>query len=165
MTEQLPFPPSGVPYVRGSDTSETAAESVEAVSGRLEAAVYELIVRAGQRGMTDDEIETATGLTHQCASARRRTLVLKGLICDSGQRRLTRRSRPAVVWIVGSEDFVIEHPIDKPPSRPPLEQLRTAVRDLAIATELAQKHAEHVPSEELRALYKWLVHLTRESQR
>lgn len=48
--------------------------------------------------MTCDEVEIVTGLKHQTASARIRELALKGLIKDSGKRRLTRSGRKAVVY-------------------------------------------------------------------
>lgn len=95
-----PYPPSGAPFVAGSDTSEAAAESLEPSLNRLEAQVFSAIAARGEQGVTDDELELMTGLRHQTVSARRRTLVLKQLICDSTRRRLTRSGRSAVVWIV-----------------------------------------------------------------
>ncbi len=89
------------PYVAGSDTSQSAAESITSDLGRLEALVYKIIASAGLEGRTDDELEVATQLAHQTISARRRTLVLKGRVCDSGHRRRTRSGRKAVVWMLG----------------------------------------------------------------
>jgi hypothetical protein len=60
-------------------------------------------VRArGALGATDDEIEIATGLSHQNASARRRELVLRGALKPSGLRRRTRTGRTAAVWVEGT---------------------------------------------------------------
>lgn len=91
--------PESAPYVRGSETSKAAAESVVPVLGRHEGMVLDLIRAAGELGATDDEIEVATGLRHQTASARRRGLVLKGRVRDSGDTRNTRSGCKAVVWV------------------------------------------------------------------
>jgi hypothetical protein len=67
---------------------------------RLEQQVFDHIKSCGERGATDDEIEQALQLRHQTASARRRTLVLKGCVVDSERERRTRSRRWASVWIV-----------------------------------------------------------------
>ena len=87
-----------VPYVRGSDTSYAAAQSIVSDLPRLEGVVLDCIRQSQTHGRTDDEIEVVTGLSHQCASARRRGLVLKGRVIDSGRRRVTRSGRTAAVW-------------------------------------------------------------------
>lgn len=85
------------PYVRGSDTSQAAAVSIEPHLPRLEHVVLATIVSAG--GLIADEVEARTGLPHQTVSARIRGLVLKGLLEDSGERRRTRSGRSAAVWM------------------------------------------------------------------
>jgi len=90
-----------VPFVRGSETSEEAAVAKKPTKARDEAKVLGFIHGRKGRGATDDEIEVGTGLCHQSASARRNGLVLKGLLHDSGDKRLTRRKRRAIVWIEG----------------------------------------------------------------
>ena len=52
----------------------------------------------GRYGATCDEIEQATGLLHQTASARMNDLVREGVITVTGHKRLTRRRRPADVY-------------------------------------------------------------------
>lgn len=89
----------GVPYVRGSATSEAAAQSQEWNSLSDEAKVYAFILSQAENGATDSEIEVSLGLLHQTASARRNSLMKKSLIRDSGKMRLTSSRRPAVVWI------------------------------------------------------------------
>jgi len=87
------------PAVFGSDTSEAAARSMDATAPSLRLDVLMAIQAAGNRGLTDDEIEVKLGLRHQTASARRRELVQAGLVLDSRQRRPTRSGRQASVWI------------------------------------------------------------------
>lgn len=99
MTTSNPYPPIGVPHV-AVETSAEAAVSMVPHFNRLEKLVLQAIRARGQHGATDDELELMTGLSHQTASARRRTLVLKDALIDSGQRRLTRSGRRAIVWWV-----------------------------------------------------------------
>lgn len=94
----MPYTSDGAPYVGASDTSKAAAKSLAGKLGRLEHMVLEHIKAQGVRGATDDEIECALQLRHQTASARRRTLVIKGLVVESGRERKTRSGRWASVW-------------------------------------------------------------------
>jgi N6-adenosine-specific RNA methylase IME4 len=87
------------PFVRGSDTSEAAAESVAGNVEALRAIVFDCICSAGERGRTCDAIERRLQMLHQTTSARVRDLALMGKIKDSGQRRKTRSGRSAVVWV------------------------------------------------------------------
>lgn len=87
------------PYAHGSATSQAAAASQIGKAAVDEARVLDLIRTCGNFGATDDEIEQALHLLHQTASARRRGLVLKDLVEDSGRTRLTRTGRHATVWI------------------------------------------------------------------
>lgn len=88
-----------IPFVRGSATSEAAALSQVTTSQVDEARVLDYIQRCLSWGATDDEIEQGLGMLHQTASARRRGLVLKGLVIESGRMRPTRSGRDAIVWI------------------------------------------------------------------
>lgn len=80
------------------DTSREAARSMRPHLARLEAVVLEAVRAAGEQGLCDHEIEERTGLQHQTASARRRELVLRGLLVDSGVRRSTASGRSAKAW-------------------------------------------------------------------
>lgn len=91
------------PYAAGSDTSEAAAHSVEQHVARLESMVLNAIA-GSPGGLTCDQIEEETGLSHQCASARVHCLNhKKQLIRDSGVRRPTRSGRGAVVWVANDK--------------------------------------------------------------
>lgn len=91
----MPYTKDDVPYVTGSGTSAAAAHSTNAT--RDKGRVLDYIRRAG--GATDDEVERALGMAHQTASARRRDLVLAGLVTESGHFRQTCRGCTATVWI------------------------------------------------------------------
>jgi len=81
-----------------SDTSLAAAIAIEPHLGHGEELVLDVIRRMGAHGACDHEIEAYTGLIHQTASARRRGLVIRGLIEDSGLRRKTPGGRAAKAW-------------------------------------------------------------------
>jgi hypothetical protein len=85
------------PFVRGSDTSEAAAQSMMHTVGQLRTRVHR-VIESSPCGMTCDEVEVALKLRHQTASARVRELAIMGRIRDSGRRRKTRSGRSAVVW-------------------------------------------------------------------
>lgn len=87
-------------HAKGSKTSKAAAESMKPKAASLRSQVLSFIEDKRVWGATDDEIEVALGLRHQTASARRRELVLEGLVCDSGTQRKTRSGRSATVWVV-----------------------------------------------------------------
>jgi hypothetical protein len=87
--------PPSVPVV----TSEAAAASMRVSANSIRGRVLEAIGTAGERGLTDDEVEATLGLRHQTASARRRELYLLGRIRAVGERR-TRSGRRAKVWVV-----------------------------------------------------------------
>lgn len=88
------------------DTRETSREAYASIAGdlpNLESVVLDYIRRSG--GATDDEIEVGTGLSHQCASARRNALAKKWRVavlrdsCGNPVKRKTRSGRSAFVWV------------------------------------------------------------------
>lgn len=76
-------------------TSKAAAASVESHTSRMAKRVLDQIRRMPS---TCFEIEQATGLPHQTASARIRGLFLDGMLEDSGEKRPTASNRKAIVW-------------------------------------------------------------------
>lgn len=61
--------------------------------------VARALFERGGYGATDDEMEIYLDMRHQTASARRRDLVIAGLVKESGERRKTRSGRTANVWV------------------------------------------------------------------
>jgi hypothetical protein len=91
-----------LPYVKGSDTSKAAADSMIKLAGHWRRRVYECIALAGAAGMTCDEVEAKLGGKHQNISARVRELAKGGHIYfDQKVRRLTRSRRSARVYWAG----------------------------------------------------------------
>lgn len=94
-----PYADGRVPRVAGSDTSAAAADSIEPNLRTKQAIVLGLIRAAGAGGMTNDEVQIATGWLHQTVTARRCELEHAGLVADSGRRRPTRTGRMAAVIV------------------------------------------------------------------
>ncbi len=90
-----------LPYVKTSDTSHAAAESMRPHAGAIRERVFARIVAAGMAGITCDGLEEALGLTHQSCSARVNELHNAGRIADSGRRARTRSGRHAALYIGG----------------------------------------------------------------
>ena len=144
--KSYPYPPDGVPFVAGSETSEAAAKQTNAMSD--EDRVYQFMAERAGHGATDDEIETALGLAHQTASARRRTLELKRKVFRTSKTRLTRRQRMAGVYVVAScfvgPDLNVVGKFQKP-SR---DEMQIALMQV--------ERAVGYPSAELAKLLRWL---------
>jgi len=93
------------PPHNGSPTSRAAAESMVPHVRGQKARVLAAIVAAGERGCTGDEIEVATGVSHQAVGPRLLELRSAGLVrraIDDQYRtieRPTRTGRMAVVWV------------------------------------------------------------------
>ena len=81
-----------------TNTSKEAAESIRNLVVTWRETVRLLIEKRPEQGLTCDEIEVIANMRHQTASARIRELFLAGKIVDSGERRVTRSGRNAVVW-------------------------------------------------------------------
>lgn len=89
---------STLPYASGSDTSLAAAQSLERDVESLRGLVADFVRGRALLGATCDEIEAALDLRHQTASPRVYELEKQRRLYDSGQRRMTRSGRAAIVW-------------------------------------------------------------------
>lgn len=82
------------------ETSQDAARSVEGSEAtRMEAKVVATLQQT-YSGMTTHEIAQYTGLSLVSVSPRIRPLCRKGLIEDSGERRMGASGRTSIVWRV-----------------------------------------------------------------
>jgi len=96
------------PHARHSTTSLAAADSIRSDIGKLHRIILE-VVAAAAHGLTREEIEHATGLSHQTGSARVRELFLKGRLetridpaTGKSIRRPTTTGRSAEVCFLAS---------------------------------------------------------------
>ena len=88
-----------IPYVKGSETSKAAAESIrqQAVSDKVK--VYRFLMACGNYGATDDEVRAALDMPiASTAAARRRSLELIGACERTEIKRKTRSGRMAFVY-------------------------------------------------------------------
>lgn len=86
------------------DTSKAVSDKIR--GGSLQAQMFRLFSVEKhpdafhfRPGFTDDELEIRMSRTHQSVSATRNTLMRKGYIVDSGDRRPTRSGNPAIVYV------------------------------------------------------------------
>lgn len=80
-------------------TSKQAAESLKVDQlSKLEFRVWYFVSTQGEYGATDQEIERGTGLGGNTVRPRRRTLIMRRMLKDSGKTRKTHSGRSAIVW-------------------------------------------------------------------
>ncbi len=87
-----------LPFVRDSETSEAAAESMKVDAATLRGRVLEFIRASG--GATDEETQRGLSMNPSTQRPRRVELVERGLVRDGGKKRRTASGRFAVVWEV-----------------------------------------------------------------
>lgn len=145
----------GLPYVAGSDTSKAAGESMAKAAPTLRARVLRTIRNHGNLGATDDQLEWLLHLPHQTISARRRELVIAGLVVDTGKRRKTRSGRKATVWRCAEIPGPVAPPKPRKPARPSRADL------VGAAAEIGRLYAAAglEPSPEARRLITWISRL------
>lgn len=99
--------PNDPGFQQGSATSEHAALTLSSKTSD-ESALYDHIELRGKAGLTIDEGAVYLGALRERnyetgqASARMRGLEAKGLISKTPLTRLTRRGKPACVYVAGS---------------------------------------------------------------
>jgi predicted transcriptional regulator len=76
------------------ETSHEAARSINIT--RLEKVVLDAFISHGE--MTTHELAQVTSLELVTVSPRVRPLVRKGLIRDSGRRKIGESGRPSIIW-------------------------------------------------------------------
>jgi hypothetical protein len=146
----------GMPPHNGTLTSYLAALQARHNITEDMALVYTQLQRVGEFGATDDEMEEALGRVHQTVSARRRDLVLYGLVKNSGRTRLTRNNRHAIVWVLGL-DLNLEKHSAKRVVLPSKSELRRALASLRQIVNAAAS-AGHVTQDigDLNKMAIWL---------
>lgn len=89
----------GTPPHEDVETSRAAAKKILARASTMQSLLLRQIMRTGDVGLTDEEAERLLGWKHQTLSARRRELVLHGVVKDSKKRRLNWTGCNAIVWV------------------------------------------------------------------
>jgi hypothetical protein len=89
------------PGFKGSaETSRQAAEAIAPQLGRLQRLVNDAVKARGTYGLTPEEASEVLGIERVSLQPRFSECKAKGLIVDSGRRRLNPSSRKrAVVWV------------------------------------------------------------------
>ena len=95
----------GIPFVKGSETSADAADSMIKPAGKLRFKVYQYIQSRGSVGATDEEVQDALGMSPNTQRPRRRELETAGKIAKMyfmGKRRTraTQSGRRAGLYAI-----------------------------------------------------------------
>lgn len=111
------------PGHKGGDTSKAAADAIAPHLNRLQGVALAAIRAAGDRGLTKEELAETTGLPEKSIGPRAPELARKGLVKDSGQRRLNDTGKPAKVWVaVSGAAQAISRPKSAPNESPDTTQ-------------------------------------------
>ena len=89
----------GAPAIRDSETSVAAADRILPHLPRLERIVLDAILSAGPAGMTDAEVEAATGLAGNTVRPRRVYLQAHHYVYRTKHERPTPSGRCARVYV------------------------------------------------------------------
>mgnify|MGYP005854654539 CR=1 FL=1 len=87
------------PGHRGIDTSVAAANALSPRLGPLQRMALEAIRSAGWTGLTAEELAARLKMDRSTIQPRTSELKRKGLIRDSGLRRLNKTGKKAIVWV------------------------------------------------------------------
>ena len=87
------------PHQAHSDTSTAAAEAIAPKFGKMTRAVLVELSKYPS-GLTDEEAQNIIGMQGNSYRPCRVTLMDKGLVFDTGNRRKTHQRKDAVVWAV-----------------------------------------------------------------
>lgn len=86
------------PGHRGILTSVEAADAIAPLTARLQRLALEAIWRAGERGLTAEELAARLRITRAAVQPRTTELKHRGAIVDSGARRINASGKRAIVW-------------------------------------------------------------------
>ena len=92
--------PNAAWHKGGAETGREAAEAINEKLGRLQRHVFDAVKARGANGLTPEEAANILLVDRVSVQPRFSELKAKGLIADSGQRRVNPSSRKrAVVWV------------------------------------------------------------------
>lgn len=96
---------NSAPYVSDSSTSFLSAEEISKYAPNLRTKVLAFLLRRGDKGATDEEIQDALDMNPSTERPRRVELVNAGFVRNSEKTRSTSNGHDAVVW-VATEDAI-----------------------------------------------------------
>ena len=107
-----------IAFVRGSETSKQAAESMKPFAGSLRERVYEALIERGNYGATDEELQTLLQLKNGSTARPRRVELEKiGAVYRTEMKRVTKSGRKAAVYCA-NPGVDITKKTGRPPAQP-----------------------------------------------
>jgi len=88
-------------------TSIDAAMRKYPETGSLRLKIYELLMRAGLRGLTDYEIEATLSIPGNSVRPLRKSLEIQGFIMDSGLTRKNQNNNNCTIWRAVDEGMML----------------------------------------------------------
>jgi len=97
------------PGHRDVDTSVEAAQAIKPHLGRLQKTVCDIIIAAGPKGLTTNEIADRLNIDRGSVQPRTSELRARGLIIDSKVRRFNPNGKRAIVWVAVNRVLEVAH--------------------------------------------------------
>ena len=88
-------------------TSIDAAIRKYPETGSLRLKIYELLIRAGLQGATDQEIEAILSIPGNSVRPLRKSLECQGFIIDSGLTRKNNNGNQCIIWRAVDEGMML----------------------------------------------------------
>lgn len=88
-------------------TSRAAAIRVYPETGSLRLKIYELLIRAGIKGVTDQEIESILRISGNSVRPLRKSLEVQGFVIDTGLTRKNANGNPCIIWRAAEEGMLL----------------------------------------------------------
>lgn len=100
-------------YHGGAATSKDAFQRAEKRQGDRMVRVLRALAEAGERGMTSEQLEDATGISHQSMGGVVLLLITRKSIHRPGAKRRTRSGAEALICFIGPGESVGRAPRDE----------------------------------------------------
>lgn len=107
-SEQMTLFDAPTAHANAGITRAAAGVAIRPTAGRQRMLVLRHLQSVGASGATDQQIQSATGLTGNSQRPRRQELQTLELIEDSGDVRPTVAGRAAVVWVATAKGLAIQ---------------------------------------------------------
>lgn len=89
----------GTRHQPGIETTVLADKGISEKAPSIREVIHQAYIKAGDRGLTDDEAAQATGMLDTCYWKRCNELRQEGFIVDTGHKRMGLKNRMRIVCV------------------------------------------------------------------